>query len=71
VKQLTITGEEVEFPRRPKRLTWRQRQLVLYLKAHGPRRAGQIPTHANPWGALHRLEALGLVRHGMDGRWSA
>lgn len=72
VRQLTLVGEEQDYPPpRPKRLTWRQRQLVAYLRTYGPRRGCEIPTHANPWAALHRLQALGLVAHGMDGRWTA
>lgn len=73
MKQLSlIEGGETEHPpRRAKRLTWRQRELWHYLTTYGPKRASEVPTHRNPWGALRRLEALGLVRRGFDGKWRA
>ena len=65
-----IRGGEVDHPPpRSKRLTWRQKQLLAYLRTYGPKRGCEVSTHANPWGALRRLEALGLVSQGFDGRW--
>lgn len=69
--QLVLGGGEVEHPPRPKRLTYRQRELVAFLTTYGPKRTGEIPTHTDQSGALRRLERLGLVTRGFDGRWRA
>lgn len=72
MKQLDIYGGEVEYPPPLHRhLTYRQRELIGYLHLCGPVRAVAVPTHRNPWGALRRLEALGLATKGFDGRWQA
>jgi hypothetical protein len=72
VRQLRLVGpDEAWPPPPPKRLTWRQRQLIAYLRTYGAKRTREVPTHVDPLGALRRLERLGLVVQGFDGRWRA
>jgi hypothetical protein len=72
MRQLDIFGNEVDYPPPAHRaLTYRQHELIGYLHMKGPMRASKVPTHRNPWGALRRLEMLGLVSRGFDGRWQA
>ena len=73
-EQLTIDGELVPYPLPPpRRLTTRQRALLRFIRADPAPIAARQARHffADPYGALRRLEALGLVRRRGRGRWEA
>jgi hypothetical protein len=71
VVQLSFDGPTRHPPRAPKRLTWRQRQLWNYVRTYGPIHTADVRTHVDGLGALRRLERLGLVVRGFDGKWGA
>jgi hypothetical protein len=68
-EQMTLYGSERHPPRPPRRLSWRQRELLHYVATWEPLRASACPTHRHPAAALARLERLGLVVRGDDGLW--
>lgn len=69
--QLTLDGSS---PRRPRRLTERQRDLLRWMRISAERGYPVRPHvvyrfYADPYGALRRLERIGLVRHDRAGEW--
>jgi hypothetical protein len=56
-------------PPRARHLSFRQRELVRWVRLHGAVRAAKVPTHRDGYSALRRLEDVGLVTRDDGGWW--
>jgi len=74
-EQLTLDGGAVPYPiPPPRRLTERQRYLLAYMRARSnPTMPTYLarPFYVDPYGALRRLERMGLVQRVARGKWTA
>lgn len=71
-EQITFDGELVPYPPpSPRRLTQRQRDLVLYVRCWRTVTITDVRRfYADPHGALRRLETFGLVKRAGRGEWT-
>lgn len=65
-EQLTLDGAPAG---KVRHLTWRQRELLGWVRAWEPVSAREVPTHSDGLGALRRLAVLDLVTQDDDGSW--